>query len=71
MIFPISAYGNTRVYEKFPRANEKSLHVNGTFKNMEEKPYFRMGYLYILDIRRRPLLEFKFFYIELKGRYKF
>ena len=40
MIFPIPAHGNTRVYGKFPSANEKSLYVYGTFKSMEEKPYF-------------------------------
>ena len=48
MIFPIPAYGNTRVYGKFPSANEKSLYVYGTFKSMEEKPYFRMEYLLLL-----------------------
>ena len=45
MIFSIPAYGNTQVYGKFPCANEKSLYVNDTFKSMEEKPYFRIGYL--------------------------
>ena len=38
MIFPI-AYGNTRVHDKFPSVNEKSLYVWGTFKSMEEKSY--------------------------------
>ena len=30
---------------KIPSANEKSLYVCGIFKSLEEKPYFRMGYL--------------------------
>ena len=47
MSFPILAYGNTRVYEKFSSANEKSLYVYGTCKGMEEKPYSRMRYLRI------------------------
>ena len=46
MIFPIPAYGNTRMYGKFPSADEKSLYsyVYGTFKSMEGKSYFRMEY---------------------------
>ena len=34
--------------------NKKSLYVNGTFKSMEEKPYFGMGYLrlfFTVDLR--------------------
>ena len=45
MIFPIPVYGNTQVNGKFPSANEKSLYMHGTFKSLEEKPYFRMEYL--------------------------
>ena len=45
VIFPIPANGNTRVNGKFPSTNEKSLYVYRKFKSMEEKPYFRMGYL--------------------------
>ena len=45
IIFPILAYGNTRVYGKFPSTNDKSPNVYGAFKSMEEKPYFRRGYL--------------------------
>ena len=37
--------GNTRMYGQFPSSNEKFLYVYGTFKSMEEKPFFHMGYL--------------------------
>ena len=43
--FHIPAYGNTRVYATFPSVKEKFLYVYGTFKSMEEKPYFCMRYL--------------------------
>ena len=42
MIFPIQAYGNMGMYGKFQSANKKFLHVCGTFKSMEEKPYLHV-----------------------------
>ena len=49
MIFPIRT-------EIFPIAREKPLNVYGTFECMEEKPYFRMGYLGLLfTVYQRPI----------------